>query len=278
MSGTPVLSTIQEGLAGAQVLTLRGILNGTANYVLTRMAEGLEYHAALADAQARDYAEPDPSDDLEGHDVVAKARILAAVAFGRTVPLDQVVRRGITGITANDIHQAAQEGCRLKLVASVRPKLHGEGATFPSAPLEIRVEPSAVPLTDPLSRVDGVMNALNVETDTVRDVTIVGPGAGPEQAGQGAFADLMGILRSTGTGPRPGEDGGCNGRDNETLGNVGCTASNAPASVGRSYAPSAGACRSVQTSGQAMLCPRARPPPGKGPCKHVSTRAPPRAA
>ena len=189
MSGTPVLSTLQEGLAGARVVALRGILNGTANHILTRMAEDLDYPAALADAQARGYAEPDSSDDVEGHDVVAKARILAAVAFSRTVTLDQVVCLGIGGITSDTVQQAVREGRRLKLVASVR--------SLPEA-FEVRVEPVALPLADPLSRVDGVMNALAIETDTAREITIVGPGAGPEQAGQGMFADLVSVVRASG--------------------------------------------------------------------------------
>jgi homoserine dehydrogenase len=189
MSGTPVLSTIQEGLAGARIIALRGILNATANHVLTRMADGLDYPAALADAQARGYAEPDPSDDVDGHDVVAKARILAAVAFGRTIALDQVVRRGIAGIALDTVQRAVRDGCRLKLVASMR--LQAEA-------LEVRVEPMALSLADPLSRVDGVMNALTIETDTVREITIIGPGAGPEQAGQGMFADLVSVLRASG--------------------------------------------------------------------------------
>jgi homoserine dehydrogenase len=187
MSGTPVLSTLREGLAGARVVALRGILNGTANHILTRMAEGLDYPTALADAQARGYAEPDPSDDVEGHDVVAKARILAAVAFGRTVALDQVVCRGIGGITSGAVQQAARDGSRLKLIASVRSLAEA---------LEIRVEPVALPLAEPLSRVEGVMNALTIETNTVREITIIGPGAGPEQAGQGLFADLVAVLRA----------------------------------------------------------------------------------
>ncbi len=187
MSGTPVLSTLREGLAGARVIALRGILNGTANHILTRMTEGLDYPAALADAQARGYAEPDPSDDVEGHDVVAKARILAAVAFGRTVALDQVVCRGIDGITSDAVQQAARDGRRLKLIASVRSLAEA---------LEIRVEPVALPLAEPLSHVEGVMNALTIETDTVREITIIGPGAGPEQAGQGMFADLVAVLRA----------------------------------------------------------------------------------
>lgn len=192
MAGTPVLSTIREGLAGVRVVAMRGILNGTANHILTLMAQGIEYPAALADAQAQGYAEPDPTDDVEGHDVVAKVRILAATAFGRTVALDQVVRRGITAVSQDALQQAARDGCRIKLVATVRLRPAGEGG---ATGIEARVEPVALPLADPLARVDGVMNALALETDTVREVTIVGPGAGPEQAGQGMFADLVAVAR-----------------------------------------------------------------------------------
>lgn len=188
MSGTPVLSTLREGLAGARVTGLRGILNGTANHILTRMAEGLDYPAALADAQARGYAEPDPTDDVEAHDVVAKARILAAVAFGEAVGLAQVARRGIAGTTREAVQQAAGEGRRLKLLATLRA---GNGG------VDVRVEPVPLPLADPLARVDGVTNALVIETDTVREVMVTGPGAGREQAGQGLFADLVAVARTS---------------------------------------------------------------------------------
>jgi homoserine dehydrogenase len=199
MSGTPVLSTIREGLAGARVVAMRGILNGTANYVLTRMTEGLDYAAALASAQAEGYAEPDPGDDLEGHDVVAKTRILAAVAFGQTITLDQVIRVGISGTTSDSVQQAVRKGCRLKFIAVVRRSTLNEGLGPAAMPVEVRVEPLVVSLADPLSRIDGVMNALTIETDTVRNITIVGPGAGPEQAGQGMFADLVSVLRQRNT-------------------------------------------------------------------------------
>jgi homoserine dehydrogenase len=143
------------------------------------MAEGLEYPVALADAQARGYAESDPTNDVEGHDVVAKARILGATAFNRS------------DTTREAVQHAARRGCRIKLVATVKRR-PGDS----SAPLEARVEPLDLPLSDPLSRVDGVMNALAIETDPVREVTIIGPGAGPEQAGQGMFADLVAVARS----------------------------------------------------------------------------------
>jgi homoserine dehydrogenase len=191
MSGTPVLSTLRDGLAGARVVAIRGILNGTANYILTQMAGGLDYAVALADAQAKGFAEPDPADDIDGHDVVAKLRILAAVAFGRPLDAGEVVRSGIGGVTLDAVQQSVRDGCRTKHVAKLRahPKLGGEPC------IEARVEPLSLSLADPLSRINGVMNAVVVETDTVREVTIVGPGAGPEQAGQGMFADLVSVAR-----------------------------------------------------------------------------------
>ena len=197
MSGTPILSTLREGLAGTHVIAMRGILNGTANHILTLMADGLDYSAALADAQAHGYAEPDPTDDVEGHDVVAKIRILAAAVFGKAITLDQVVRRGITGITSDAVQQAVLDGCRSKLVASLRSRPPQSNRTeSESMPLEARVEPIALPLTDPLARVDGVMNGLTLQTDTVSEVTVIGPGAGPEQAGQGIFADLVSVAQA----------------------------------------------------------------------------------
>src|SRR5215469_13425941 len=99
MAGTPVISTIREGMAGASVRALRGILNGTTNYILTAMAAGQSYAAALADAQARGFAETDPTADVEGYDAVAKTLILAALIFGRSLNLGDVIRQGITTIT-----------------------------------------------------------------------------------------------------------------------------------------------------------------------------------
>ena len=186
MSGTPVLSTIQDGLAGARVTSLRGILNGTANAILTSMAEGLDYRGALAAAQ------PDPANDVEGHDSVAKARILAAIAFSATVRLDQVFRRGIAGMASHEVLEAARAEARVKLVVTIVP---AAPRTDGSVPIETRVEPVALPRADPLSRVDGVMNALVIATDTVDEVIVIGPGAGPSQAGQGMFADLAALAR-----------------------------------------------------------------------------------
>ncbi|MEP6732615.1 MAG: homoserine dehydrogenase [bacterium] len=197
MSGTPVLSTIREGLAGSRVIELRGILNGTANYILTLMAEGHDYASALADAQSRGFAEPDPSDDVEGHDVVAKVRVLAAVAFGRSISVDQVVRRGIADLSLESVQQAVRDEQRIRLVATVRAQMDGNSFSTEKDSVEARVEPIALPLSDPLARVNGVMNALVIRTDTVSEVTVIGPGAGREQAAQGMFADLVAVIRCT---------------------------------------------------------------------------------
>jgi homoserine dehydrogenase len=158
------------------------------------MAEGLDYREALADAQARGYAEPNPADDVGGHDVVAKARILAAVAFGEAVALDQVFRRGISEITLEELGQAARDGHRMKLLATITPARSARAAR--SAQLDVRVEPVALPPRDPLARVDGVMNALAIQSETVSEMIVIGPGAGRDQAGQGMFADLAALTSS----------------------------------------------------------------------------------
>src|SRR6266704_6787580 len=106
MAGTPVLSTIREGMAGVHVTAIRGILNGTTNYILSAMATGRSYSEALAEAQAHGYAEADPTADVEGYDAVAKTLILAALVFGQQLQPAQVVRQGITAITREQVQQA----------------------------------------------------------------------------------------------------------------------------------------------------------------------------
>jgi homoserine dehydrogenase len=194
MAGTPVISTIREGMVGANIHALRGILNGTTNYILTAMATGQSYAEALADAQARGYAETDPTADVEGYDAVAKTLILAALVFGRSLKPDAVIRQGITAITREQVQQAIEQGNRIKLVASLR-LLAGDARQ--EAALEARVEPVALPLGDPLARVDGVMNALTIATDTLSEVTIIGPGAGRAATGQGLLADVIACARAS---------------------------------------------------------------------------------
>jgi homoserine dehydrogenase len=192
MSGTPVISTLRDGMAGARIFALRGILNGTTNYILSAMASGRDYAEALVDAQARGYAETDPTADVEGYDAVAKTLILAALVFGYTLKPGQVVRQGITTITMEHIQAATNQDKRIKLIASLRMLSGDDGR---DASLEARVEPTLLPLTDPLARVDGVMNALTIHSDTLSEVTIIGPGAGAVQTGQGLLADVLACVR-----------------------------------------------------------------------------------
>jgi homoserine dehydrogenase len=203
MSGTPVLSTIREGMAGTNIRAIRGVLNGTANYILSAMAGGCDYAEGLAQAQMQGYAEADPTEDVEGDDAVAKTLILATIAFGRALMPSLVVRRGITTVTSEQIQQALDQGQRIKHVSSLR-LLSEEGmevsratANSGSMPtrLEARVEPQALALSDPLARIDGLLNAITIQTDTSAEVTVIGPGAGRFQAGQGMLADLIAIAK-----------------------------------------------------------------------------------
>ena len=186
MAGTPVLSTIREGMAGSRVTAIRGILNGTTNYILSAMAAGRDYGEALAEAQARGYAEADPTADVEGYDAVAKTLILAALVFGRSLRSGQVLRQGITTITREQVEQAKDNDKRIKLIASLRRQSESDT-------LEARVEPTGLDLGDPLARVDGIMNAISIQTDTLAEVTVIGPGAGRLQTGQGLLADLIAV-------------------------------------------------------------------------------------
>jgi len=187
MAGTPVLSTIREGMAGVHVTAIRGILNGTTNYILSAMATGRSYSEALAEAQAHGYAEADPTADVEGYDAVAKTLILASLVFGQSLRLEQVVRQGITTITPEQMQKARDSGKRIKLIAALTQK---EGT------LEARVAPVELPLSDPLARVDGVMNAITISSDSLTEVTVIGPGAGKLVTGQGLLADLIAIAQS----------------------------------------------------------------------------------
>ena len=192
MSGTPVLSTLVDGLAGAVPVGLRGLLNATVNFILSRMADGRTYEDALAEAQAAGLAERDPAADVEGHDAVAKVMILSALVFGRQLRREQVACRGVTDIARSEIEQAASGGARLKHVATLEfsdPK--GAGS------VTARVEPELVPGTDPLANIEGTSNAVVYRAEPIGEVTIIGPGAGPRLAGQGVFSDLIAVARSS---------------------------------------------------------------------------------
>jgi homoserine dehydrogenase len=191
MSGTPVLSALVDGMAGAVPVALRGLLNATANFILSRMAGGEAYEDALGEAQRVGLAERDAAADVEGHDAVAKVVILSALVFERQLRREQVACRGITGISRSEIDQAASSGARLKHVATLDFS-EPDGAAHVTA----RVELERIGRDDPLATVDGTTNAIICRADPIGEVTIIGPGAGPQLAGQGVLSDLIAIARS----------------------------------------------------------------------------------
>jgi homoserine dehydrogenase len=187
MSGTPVLNLLRETLAGSAISEVKGILNGTTNYILTRMEEGLAYEDALKKAQELGYAEAAPDADVLGWDALAKVTILAKVLFGaRGNPFDYPCE-GITGITAANIADALDRGKRFKLIGRVWK----EGSEVKAS-----VAPEEIALSHPLAGVMGATNAVTVTTDTLGDVTVVGPGAGKIETGFSMLIDLIKIART----------------------------------------------------------------------------------
>ncbi len=189
MSGTPVFNLAEAGLAGNAVREVQGILNGTTNFILTKMeTEGMAYKDALAMAQKLGYAEADPTGDVEGFDAMGKVMILANVLMGGRVAAGDVKRTGITGITLDMIKAAQSEGARYKLIGSARRTDGGA--------IEASVAPRKLPLSDPLAGVMGARNALTFDTDLLGKVTIQGPGAGKIETGYALLSDMLAIHRA----------------------------------------------------------------------------------
>ena len=186
MSGTPLIELAQHGLAGAAINRIEGILNGTTNYMLTRMENGASYEEALIEAQELGYAETDPSGDVDGWDAAVKVSILAKALFGVDLPIDQVDRTGISGISSEDIQAADKKGERIRLIATIEN--HGDA-------IRGSVKPLSLPLTHPLSQVQGVMNAACLTTDTLGPVTLIGAGAGGRETAQALLADILNIAQ-----------------------------------------------------------------------------------
>jgi homoserine dehydrogenase len=186
MSGTPVLSTLGDGLAGTTPTSLRGILNATANFILTRLEEGASYADALTEAQDLGLAERDPTADVEGYDAMAKAMILAALVFETQLRPEEVARQGISSVDASQVTAARSEGARIKELVTLESS---DGS------IKARVEPVLLPERDRLAGVDGVQNAVICRAEPVGEVMVSGPGAGPELAGQGVFSDLIAVAQ-----------------------------------------------------------------------------------
>jgi homoserine dehydrogenase len=185
--GIPVIKAVREGLAGNRITRIAGILNGTCNYILTRMAaEGREFAEVLSDAQRLGYAEADPSFDIDGVDAAHKLAILAALAFGRPVAFQAVYVQGIRRVSALDVGFARELGYRIKLLGLARATEAG---------IEARVHPCMVPQDALLARVDGVYNAVVAEGDFVGRLMLEGRGAGAGPTASAVVADLVDIAR-----------------------------------------------------------------------------------
>jgi homoserine dehydrogenase len=186
MSGTPALRMPLVSLAGNDITEVRGIFNGTTNYILTKMEEGMSYDVALKQAQELGYAEADPTADVEGHDARGKVVILANVIMGAPLTKNDVACKGISQLTLDDIAEAKAQGKRWKLLA--RCSKAGDTVTA-------SVAPEMVPLDDPLASIMGATNAITYECDLAGPITLVGAGAGRVETGFSILIDLINIHR-----------------------------------------------------------------------------------
>jgi homoserine dehydrogenase len=192
--GIPIIKALREGLTANRIEWIAGIINGTSNFILSEMrATGAPFATVLAEAQARGYAEADPTFDVEGIDAAHKLTIMSAIAFGVPMQLDKVYTEGITRLTREDLRYAEELGYRIKLLgitrrASVAGSANSEG-------IELRVHPTLVPAKRLIANVEGAMNAVLVKGDAVGATLYYGPGAGAEPTASAVIADLVDITR-----------------------------------------------------------------------------------
>jgi homoserine dehydrogenase len=185
--GIPIIKALREGLTANTIQWIAGIINGTTNFILSEMREkGLDFDAALKDAQKLGYAEADPTFDIEGVDAAHKATIMSAIAFGIPVQFDKAYVEGITKLAAQDIRHAEQLGYRIKLLGITKRTPKG---------IELRVHPSLVPAKRLIANVEGAMNAVVVQADAVGTTLYYGKGAGSEPTASAVIADLVDITR-----------------------------------------------------------------------------------
>ncbi|KQU99738.1 homoserine dehydrogenase [Devosia sp. Root105] len=187
--GIPVIKTLREGLGSARIARVYGIMNGTCNYILTRMGnEGISFAECLADAQKLGYAEADPSFDVDGFDTAHKLAILASLCFGCEIAPDEIFVEGITSISQADIKVAGDLGYKIKLLGIAQRSADG---------IDQRVHPTLVPKTSAVAGVDGVLNAVALETDHVHELLLAGPGAGGPPTASSVLSDILDIARGT---------------------------------------------------------------------------------
>ena len=193
--GIPIISPLKRDLSANEITSLRAIINGTTNYILTQMSrEGADFEDALGQAQALGYAEPDPTNDVEGHDAVYKLAILASLAFHTTVRPEDVYREGITKLTPRDFQYAQELGYAIKLLAIARRNDDG---------VQARVHPALVQTNELLASVDGVLNAVQVEGDLLGRVLFQGAGAGSLPTTSAVMADVLDAARTIAYGSKP---------------------------------------------------------------------------
>ncbi|MDO6965825.1 homoserine dehydrogenase [Rhizobium alvei] len=189
--GIPVIKALRESLTGNTVSRVYGIMNGTCNYILTRMEkEAMSFEACLKEAQRLGYAEADPAFDIEGNDTAHKLSILTTLAFGTRIAADDIYLEGITNISLEDIRAAGELGYKIKLLGVAQKTATG---------IEQRVHPTMVPVDSVIAQVDGVTNAVAIESDILGELLMVGPGAGGNATASAVLGDIADIAKS-----RPG--------------------------------------------------------------------------
>jgi homoserine dehydrogenase len=190
----PVIRVLSESLAGAHVERVHGIVNGTTNFILTEMTAGASYEQALAEAQRQGYAEADPSEDVSGSDAAAKMAILARLAFGTPVHIDQVRYEGIEQLQTDDLQYARELGLGLKLIGTAERRDGG---------LSVRVHPAFLYAGHPLASVSGPYNAVTIESDAITEITMSGPGAGGRETASAVLGDLVSAMLPPASPPPP---------------------------------------------------------------------------
>jgi homoserine dehydrogenase len=192
----PIIRSLREAFSANRISVIEGIVNGTANYILSKMSdENCDFKTALKEAQEKGYAEADPTFDIEGIDSAHKIAILTRLAYGAPISLDEITVQGITNITSEDIECAGEFGYRIKLLAISK---------FDGKAIDVRVHPAMIRENNPMARVNGVLNAIRVCDDLMEENILVGHGAGALPTGAAVVGDVMEIVRNSlvGTGTR----------------------------------------------------------------------------
>ncbi|HEY0515923.1 MAG TPA: homoserine dehydrogenase [Solirubrobacteraceae bacterium] len=190
----PVVRVLEESLSATPIERIHGIVNGTTNFILTEMAHGSSYEQALAEAQRVGYAEADPSDDVSGRDAAAKMAVLARLAFGAPVHLDDVPYEGIEHLHTDDLEYARELDLGLRLIGTAE-RIEGG--------LSVRVYPTFLYSGHPLASVTGPFNAITVESDTITEITLSGPGAGGPQTASAVLGDVVSVMTGGARPPAP---------------------------------------------------------------------------